>query len=103
MEEGFLESELFISLIEMKQNMLRETVDNWIGEEFWISLPSCRVCEPGFYVDQYGLCVPESCREWDSLGHCIQCNYKEGFHLKTQESKCVFECEFPYEEVEEGR
>lgn len=102
-DPDFVNSEFFIGLKESQQNDYLEIIRVFKGEAYWESIVKCTVCEAPYFVDEYGNCVLESCREWDSLGECIACNTRFGFEPKTQESKCVFDCEYPYEEIAPGK
>lgn len=37
----------------------------------------CRDCMFDYFIDASGECTTESCRSWNTLGDCVECNTRE--------------------------
>jgi len=60
-----------------------EQTTSWDGSDILTEV-MCTQCRQGFWIDENGKCVENSCRELNLNNECIACNEKgDGFDWKT--------------------
>lgn len=72
-------------------------VDTWhSAHQMWTTDVNCDECRIPQFVDEFGECTYEPCRQWNEEDECLECNTKINFMMYPQESTCVPACTYPY-------